>query len=149
MPNIDDQFRFARSRVPADPGSAARTRAEFSGWLATHFSLGPERFNDVLLAVNEAIANAAEFAYADSPQRGTLDVDASYDAQSDTLAVTVDDHGRWRYQVARAPGARQELRGRGIPLMQALADTLVIDRTPRGTRVTLSWTDLTGRRSTG
>ena len=60
MPNIDDQFRFARSRVPADPGSAARTRAEFSGWLATHFSLGPERFNDVLLAVNEAIANAAD-----------------------------------------------------------------------------------------
>nr|WP_232002291.1 hypothetical protein [Mycobacterium sp. 1482292.6] len=43
--------------------------------------------------MNEAIANAAEFAYVDAAQRGTLDVRAAYDANADTLAVTVDDRG--------------------------------------------------------
>jgi len=59
----------------------------------------------VLLAVNEAIANAAEFAYVDSRQPGTLDVDATYDADSGTLAVTVNDHGRWPDKVPQ-PGRR-------------------------------------------
>jgi anti-sigma regulatory factor (Ser/Thr protein kinase) len=36
------------------------------------------------------------------------------------------------------------MRGRGIPLMEALADDVTIDRTPQGTRVTLTWTGLTG-----
>lgn len=139
----DDRFRFARDRVVADPRSAARARAEFGAWLETHFSLSPDRFSDVLLAVNEAIANAAEFAYCEVSHRGTLDVIAAYDRRADTLAVTVDDRGRWR-QKAPAPH-QQQLRGRGIPLMEVLADQVTIDRTPRGTRVTMTWTALTGR----
>jgi len=141
--NIDDRFRFARNRVAADPRSAARARAEFGVWLETHFSLSSDRFSDVLLAVNEAIANAAEFAYCETSQRGTLDVSAGYDRQSDTLSVTVDDRGRWRQQMPAQ--YQQQLRGRGIPLMETLADEVTIDRTPRGTRVTLTWTDLTQR----
>lgn len=124
----------------ADATSAARTRAEFGMWLESHFTLGAERFNDLVLAVNEAIANAAEFAYCDSPQRGTVDVSAAYDGDSDTLAVTVNDRGHWRQHVSLA---RQQLRGRGIPLMHALADEVSIDRTPDGTHVTLTWTELT------
>ncbi|BCO65323.1 hypothetical protein MINTM006_52730 [Mycobacterium intracellulare] len=66
---------------------------------------------------------------------------AAYDRDADTLAVTVDDRGLWRQ---KAPEQRQQqMRGRGIPLMEALADEAVIDRTPHGTRVTLTWTDLT------
>lgn len=97
--NIDDRSRFLRDRVAADPRSAARARAEFGLWLESNFILGADRFSDVLLAVNEAIANAAEFAYCDASQRGTLDVSAAYDRQSGTLAVTVDDRGRWRQKV--------------------------------------------------
>lgn len=78
---------------------------------------------------------------ADAAQRGTVDVKAAYDGAADTLAVTVDDRGRWRHQ-APVPFP-QQMRGRGIPLMEALADDTVIDRTPRGTRVTLTWTELT------
>lgn len=138
----DDRSRFVRSRVAADPRSAARARAEFGVWLETHFTLDTDRFSDVLLAVNEAIANAAEFAYCNASQPGTLDVTAAYDRRSDTLAVTVDDRGRWRQL---PPHYRQQLRGRGIPLMEALADDVTIDRTPHGTRVALTWTDLTRR----
>lgn len=140
VPNIDDRSRFVRTQVTADAHSAARTRAEFGIWLERHFTLEAERFNDLVLAVNEAIANAAEFAYCDAPQRGTVDVSAAYDGDSDTLAVTVNDRGRWRQH---ASVARQQLRGRGIPLMQALADEVSIDRTPDGTHVTLTWTELT------
>jgi anti-sigma regulatory factor (Ser/Thr protein kinase) len=143
--NIDDRSRFARNRIAADPRSAARARADFGAWLETHFTLGSDRFSDVLLAVNEAIANAAEFAYCETPQRGTLDVSAAYDRQSDTLSVTVDDRGRWRQKIPAQ--YQQQLRGRGIPLMETLADEMSIDSTPRGTRVTLTWTDLTRRPS--
>jgi serine/threonine-protein kinase RsbW len=49
------------------------------------------------MAVNEAVANAAEHAYFGSPcGEGSFDVDATYDADQDTLMVLVEDHGRWR-----------------------------------------------------
>ncbi|ORA15406.1 ATP-binding protein [Mycobacterium arosiense] len=132
---------IVRTRVAADARSAARTRAEFAVWLERHFSLDDDRFSDLLLAVNEAIANAAEFAYVDAVERGTVDVRAAYDANADILAVTVDDRGRWRRKVAVQ--RQQQMRGRGIPLMEVLADDVVIDRTPQGTRVTLTWNDVT------
>lgn len=140
--SVDDRSRFVRTRVAADARSAARTRTEFGFWLERHFTLGADRFSDLLLAVNEAIANATEFAYCDSAQRGTVDVTAAYDGDSDTLAVTVNDQGHWRLKVPLHH--ERQLRGRGIPLMEALADEVTIDRTPQGTHVTLTWTELTG-----
>ena len=139
--DTDDRSRFVRRRFTADARNAARTRAEFGSWLDTHFTLGAQQFSDLLLAVNEAIANAAEFAYADASHRGTMDVTAAYDLDSDILAVTVNDRGRWRQNFS-AP-ATVQARGRGIQLMVALADEVTIDRTPQGTHVTLTWTDLT------
>ena len=68
-----------------------------------------------------------------------MDVRAAYDPDSDTLAVTVNDHGRWRQHGSPAELAR----GRGIPLMRALADTARIDGPPHGTQVTLTWRHLT------
>jgi serine/threonine-protein kinase RsbW len=104
----------------------------------------------MLLAVNEAIANAAEFAYIDAAQRGTMDVSAAYDGNSDTLAVTVSDRGRWRQNVSSpvTAGRGYPVRGRGIPLMRALADEAIIDGTPDGTYVKLTWTHLTHHSAT-
>lgn len=126
-------------RVAADALSANRIRVEFRNWLDRHFALGAERFSDLVLAVSEALANAAEFAYPDAPDNGTMDVSATYDAASDTLAVTVNDHGRWRPHA----GPRDLTRGRGIPLMRALADEANIHGTKQGTKVTLTWNRLT------
>lgn len=150
MSHIDDQSRFVRKRIAADASSAAQTRAEFGSWLDRHFTLGAERFNDLLLAVYEAIANAAEFAYIDDAQHGTMDISADYDVDSDTLAVTINDRGRWRNNVpaSTAPGQQCRVRGRGIPLMRALADEAVIDGTPHGTNVRLTWNGLTGAKTT-
>ena|ERR1700753_3458623 len=141
VPDIDDRSRFARTRVAADAPGAARARAELRRWLDRHFTLGPDRVSDLLLAVNEAIANAAEFAYLETSQRGTIDVSATYDVDSDTLAVTVNDRGRWHEAVSEP--TLHGYRGRGIPLMRALADEATINPTPQGTHVTLTWTHLT------
>jgi serine/threonine-protein kinase RsbW len=146
-PDIDDRSRFARTRVAADAPGAARARTELRRWLDRHFTLGADRVSDLLLAVNEAIANAAEFAYMDSSQHGTIDVSATYDVDSDTLAVTVNDRGHWHESDSEP--TLHGYRGRGIPLMRALADEATIDPTPHGTHVTLTWMHLTKSDPTG
>jgi serine/threonine-protein kinase RsbW len=146
--HIDDRSRFVRSRVAANGPGAAQTRAELGCWLGRHFTLGAERTSDLLLAVNEALANAAEFAYLNTPQHGTMDVSATYDVNKDTLAVTVNDRGHWRDSVSGLTTADQRYRGRGIPLMRALADEATINPTPHGTHVTLTWNALTQPGST-
>jgi serine/threonine-protein kinase RsbW len=147
MSEIGDPSRFVRTRVAAEPRTAARIRADLGNWLDRHFSLDAEQRNDLLLAVNEAVANAAEFAYADAPRRGTMDVRADYDDESDTLAVTIKDRGRWRPTLPEpATVLRQpQVRGRGIPLMRVLADEVAIERAPDGTHVRLTWTGLARR----
>ena len=61
-----------------------------------HFSLDPIKTSDVVLAVNEALANAAEFAYVTTQQAGVMHVRADYDGDSAVLTVTVTDEGAWR-----------------------------------------------------
>jgi hypothetical protein len=49
-----------------------------------------------------------------------MDVSAAYDVDSDPLAATVNDRGRWRRSFP-APATVQP-RGRGIPLMHTARD---------------------------
>jgi len=55
--------QFVRTGVVADADGAASVRREFSDWLRRSFTLDTTKASDVVLAVNEAMANAAEFAY--------------------------------------------------------------------------------------
>ena len=126
---------FARVDT-ADAQSVARLRHELSRWLRAHFALDPVRLNDVLLAVNEALTNVAEFAYPG--QRGTMALDVRYDRAYGTLVVDVSDRGRWRHV---NPAAQPNTRGRGIPLMRALTDRMTISRLPNGTHVRLQFGD--------
>jgi serine/threonine-protein kinase RsbW len=144
--SIDTGSQFARTSA-ADASGAARIRIEFAGWLQRHFTLGNEWLSDLVLAANEALANAAESGCLDTPGHGMIALTASYDAATDTLVVTVSDRGRLRPVVTGAresPAApvQYALRGRGIPLMRVLADTMQIDTSERGTQVSLTWTHL-------
>jgi anti-sigma regulatory factor (Ser/Thr protein kinase) len=127
---------FARVGLAADPHSAAHTREEFSRWLAQYFALDAARANDIVLATNEALANAAEFAYLTADGPGTMDLLATYDAEAKRLAVTVSDRGSWR---PPDPAPKDRLRGRGIPLMHALSDHAAIEPTTHGTQVHMTW----------
>jgi serine/threonine-protein kinase RsbW len=128
--------RFERIGVTADPRTAARTRDEFASWLRGAFDLDPNRASDLVLAIYEALANTAEFAYLSPGLTGTMDVRAAYDPGEFALLVTVADRGRWR--TAAPTGDRS--RGRGIALMKALADRASIQTSTGGTTVRLAWT---------
>lgn len=145
IPRAIDRADFVRADIAADAISAAQTRVEFGTWLRSHFTLGDDRYNDLLLAVYEALANAAEYAYVDAPLPGTVGLNAAYAPDSDTLVVSVIDHGKWRVPKGDQPA---NLRGRGIPLMHALADEATVEGTPDGTEVTLRWFALTNGRPT-
>jgi anti-sigma regulatory factor (Ser/Thr protein kinase) len=112
-------------------------RTEFARWLQQRLLLTTACRNDLVLAVNEALANAAEHAYAADPDIGSMDVDAHYDAVRDTLTVSVEDHGHWRATRTDTPPLLT--RGRGLRLMRALAHDTTIDTTAEGTRVNMTW----------
>jgi serine/threonine-protein kinase RsbW len=122
----------------ADAWTVAHFRNELSQWLRARFALDPVRLNDVLLAVNEALTNAAEFAYGG--RRGTMTMSARYFAAEGALLIDVADRGTWRHT---DPQARSNTRGRGIPLMHALADDATISPLPSGTQVRLHFTGCT------
>jgi anti-sigma regulatory factor (Ser/Thr protein kinase) len=113
-------------------------RAEFAEWLRPGPAMDDTRLCDVVLAVNEALANAAEFAYAEG-ESGTLDVEAVRDVGRRTITVTVSDRGRWRETdlLHRHPS-----RGRGIPLMRTLADSMIISTSGLGTSVCLRFDEV-------
>ena len=129
--------RFVRV-VEADARAVAGVRVEFGQWIRTHLALSPERLSDIVLAVNEALANAAEFAYVSLPESGTVSIEAVHSTGTASLVVVVADHGVWYDE---DPTERSRTRGRGIPLMEALSDDATIERRSDGTRVRLLFAD--------
>src|SRR5512139_3112044 len=126
------------SNGPADAQTVAEFRRALSQWLRSNFAIDDVKRNDVLLAVNEALTNAAEFAYVDAAEPGTMSVTARYDAGDRRLVLIVTDHGKW---LEKVPDGRPNTRGRGVELMRALADRAMIQREATGTQVQLEFDD--------
>lgn len=83
----------------------------------------------VHLAVVEAATNCIEHAYRDAG--GWMWLDAVLDSDG-RLRVTVTDHGTWR-----TPSPAPVNRGRGLRLMHSLMDSVDVQRSARGTTVTM------------
>jgi anti-sigma regulatory factor (Ser/Thr protein kinase) len=140
-----DDERFARNEATADAETVAYLRDELAGWLRRGTAMDETRLCDAVLATNEALANAAEFAYVDGGGAGTMDLQAVRDVARRTITVTVADQGHWRETNALN---WQRSRGRGIPLMRRLADSVIIDTSGRGTSVCLRFDDCLAGRAT-
>ena len=112
--------------VPADPSSLPRIRQRLRAWLAA-LELDQAKAEEIVLAVSEACNNAIEHA---RPSRDGV-IKVILGADEHMLTATVEDHGRWREN--GGPGDR----GRGLPLMRRLMDSVEIERGREGTRVTL------------
>ena len=136
--DVANAERFERVGIVADAQTASHTRDEFANWLRGFFALDPIRSSDVILALNEALANCAEFAYLEHTDTGTMDVLAWHDAVESTITVLIADRGSWRTPVV--PSVRT--RGRGIPLMEALSDRASIEASDHGTSVRLQWSNV-------
>jgi len=134
--------RFERFGLDADAGSVAAARRQFADWLKQFFDLDEVRCSDLVLAINEALANSAEFAYRHATTPGTIDICAIHDAEGKSLTVEIVDRGSWRTpQTDPAPRTR----GRGIPLMETLSDEAIIEPSAEGTTVRLHWHGVTRR----
>lgn len=115
---------------------ASAIRVALNEWL-TGLQVAPERVYDVVLATYEALANAVEHAYARATAPGTLDLHAQCVPATGWIEVTVCDRGEW------AVHAPDSTRGRGVPLMHALADSTAVTSDHDGTTVRLVWDALT------
>jgi serine/threonine-protein kinase RsbW len=120
-------------RTFADAERLPELRVALAGWLRA-LGLGTDREEDIVLAGYEAMANSAEHAYS-AGQPGLVDVRA--EVLADRLVVTVTDYGAWR-----TPVPTNGLRGRGLLLIDSLADQSVQVHREDGTTITMTW--LTG-----
>lgn len=131
-------IRFDRL-IEAEPSGVAEVREELGRWLLQQFDLDSIRLNDMVLAVYEALANAAEFAYLAAATPGDVSLRVEHDAASSALTLTVTDTGRWRPIDA---SERCLSRGRGLPLIKGLADQASIHTSDAGTTVRMVFHDV-------
>jgi anti-sigma regulatory factor (Ser/Thr protein kinase) len=113
--------------LAAEPGSLASLRRSLGRFLEDAGADREEAFA-ITVAVGEAAANAVEHAYG--PEEGATFVVEAETAAGD-IFVAVRDSGRWRPPV-------EEGRGYGLGLMEALVDSVGIERREDGTTVRLT-----------
>ncbi|HET8821128.1 MAG TPA: SpoIIE family protein phosphatase [Thermoleophilaceae bacterium] len=111
--------------LPAEPEALSSVRQALERWL-TDAGTDRKDAHAIKVACGEACSNAIEHAYR--PGDAAFRIEA---ARVDTdVMITVRDFGGWREP-------RGTDRGRGLPLMQALMDSVEVDRSAEGTVVQL------------
>jgi anti-sigma regulatory factor (Ser/Thr protein kinase) len=121
-----------RLTLPARAENVAVVR-HVLGALAEALDLPPARTDDMRLAVTEACTNVVRHAYGDGDGDGTIEVIARLKAGA--LEVTVADSG---CGIGRSPDTTGP--GLGLPLIAALADSFVIERSASaGSRLVMSF----------
>ena len=127
------RIEFIHRSWPADPAQLSVIRRELGSWLAP-LALTEDETADVVLAVDEAAANAVRHAYGPG---GSGVVELTLWTEPGTLCVEIVDHGSWRPPLAPRPSNTAAEAGRGIPLMSSMADAVIIHYDARGSRVLL------------
>jgi anti-sigma regulatory factor (Ser/Thr protein kinase) len=122
LPTLGDHLT---THWPAQADVLAHVRHLLRRWLRHHGASDDEIY-DITVACQEACANAVEHAYA--PGDEAFEVDAT--VVDGAVEISVQDRGQWR----RARGTH---RGRGMPMMEALMDSVHVQHTADGTTVVL------------
>jgi serine/threonine-protein kinase RsbW len=134
MEDAPGHVEFVHRSWPADPDQLALIRRQLARWLGP-LQLTDEETADVVLAVDEAAANAVRHAYTPEESGAvelTLWTEPGTATVPSTLSIEVVDHGHWR-----PPAARPTEGGRGIPLMSTMSESVLIHYDERGSRVLL------------
>jgi serine/threonine-protein kinase RsbW len=111
---------------PSVPEELRLLRHRLRDWLTVRRYRSSEA-EAIVLAVNEAAANAIEHGY----QEGSGTIEVTGEASDGHLEITVTDHGAWR------EGGPDLARGRGLSLMRTLMDGVDVRPSPAGTTVVL------------
>ena len=143
-PHPDSGSRSAPRPTPADlmivlpavSSSASLVRQRTRAWLD---ALGWPAHDgeDVVMAVNEAVANVVDHAYLGRAHRGEVRVYGwpANPPGTHRVVITVADGGRWR-PVPGDPGHR----GRGLRMMHACMESVLIQPAAAGTTVIMTHT---------
>lgn len=115
--------------VQAVPANLAVLRTRLREWLSSA-DVGSEAAADIMLAVGEAAANAAEHAGSGVEHEVQMTMYAAFDGGG--LNLVVSDNGCWK-SVEAAPGYR----GHGLKLIGALVDSHAVTTTEAGTTVSM------------
>ena len=115
-----DRFRV---EFPTNPEALASMRAVMRRWLR-HVGGDDQLVAEIVTACGEAATNAIEHA------GGVASFEVSGLMDGPEVVLTVRDYGAWR-------PPRTGDHGRGLSLMRALMDTVVVTPTPEGTTVRL------------
>lgn len=108
--------------------NATALRRTFRRWVKA--LVGDDDADDLTLAVYEALANAAEHAFAAQHEPGSMRLHAT--AADRQITVTITDNGTWR-----PPALPTGRRGRGLLLMDRLTTEAHIEPDLQGTTVRL------------
>jgi anti-sigma regulatory factor (Ser/Thr protein kinase) len=122
--------------VRAVPTSVSGVRRRLRRWLEL---LGwPEsETDDIVLAVNEAIANVVDHAYPPKePGSAIMYMWLVPASASRRVVVTVTDRGRWA--ACHPSGPTSRLRGRGLAMMQACMAETHVQPSAAGTTVVMT-----------
>jgi anti-sigma regulatory factor (Ser/Thr protein kinase) len=119
--------------VPATLDHIAEARHRLRDWLSG-VAVDPRRGSDILLATGEAVTNAIEHG-SGIDARKTVSIEAF--VRGGTVTATVSDAGQWSGDSSASH--RSMRRGRGLTMINGLADHVKTARTPDGTRITLSF----------
>jgi serine/threonine-protein kinase RsbW len=119
--------------LPATDAAVHDFRRHFTQWTADTLTTCDERRCDIVLAVYETVAHAAEHACVNNAAGGPMEVHAHYRPRTRTLNVTVADRRTWK------PSQPPAHHSRGIALINALCDSPEVTATPAGTTVSLQW----------
>jgi phosphoserine phosphatase RsbU/P len=125
-------------QIQADAYAPGRVRAELRQWLGAR-RWPEDDGEDLVLAVSEAVSNAAEHAYdSGDPSAGERDALVAVvatellDTGGSQVKVVVDDFGFWR-----SGPSDNGFRGHGLPLIGQLMASYDVEHRRTGTRVTM------------
>ena len=131
-PNHSTARSFA-TVVPATPANIPEARHRLRDWL-TGIAVDRRREADILLATGEAVSNAIEHG-SSGDSVSTVSIEAF--VRGDTVTATVSDTGRWS---GDSSASQRSLKGgRGLTMINGLADHVKTVRTAHGTRITLDF----------
>lgn len=115
---------------PPEAKRLADIRVTLRDWL-NRAGVGADQVNAVLVAAGEAVANAIEHGYR-AASSGAISLRAI--ATATEVKLTITDSGSWK----RPRPAAEPHRGRGMKLMRALMQDVVINPETAGTTVHLT-----------
>jgi PAS domain S-box-containing protein len=116
--------------LPSDPTELGQMRRDLGQWLRSA-GAGGEVEEVFQMACHEACSNSIEHGYSFGD--GQLWVDAELD--EGRVVLTVRDNGHW---VEREEDDLPRLRGNGLPMMQALMDSVELTHNGTGTAVKMA-----------